>query len=148
MLAAVYSKGEPYELQCVSNNEQAQQMMATGFDLIILGCLSPAEQTFMLQRWIKRHPIHNCIPLLVIDACFDERRRKGLRFFEGLEIEAEEYASKPLSQSDLVAIVHGLTRNIISQHRQPMRETCWQAFMALDKRDKEILANRILQFSQ
>ena len=32
-------KGDQYELQCVSNKEQAQQIMNTSFGLIILGSL-------------------------------------------------------------------------------------------------------------
>ena len=57
-------RGDQYELQCVSNKEQAQQIINTSFDLILLGNLSPAGQMFMLQRWIKRHPIYRYIPLI------------------------------------------------------------------------------------
>jgi DNA-binding response OmpR family regulator len=138
-------KGDQYELQSVSNKEQAQQMINTSFDLIILGTLSPAGEMFILQRWIKRHPIFSCIPIIMIDACFHERREKGLRLFEGLEMEAEEYLSKPLDQAELAAIVYRLGQNIISPDRRQMRETCWQAFLALDKEDRKIVANRILQ---
>ena len=49
--------GDLYQLQFVSNKQQAQQMINGGFDLIIIGTLSPAGEAFMLQQWIKRHRI-------------------------------------------------------------------------------------------
>ena len=137
-----------YQVLCVSNKEEAQQILNTSFGLIIIGCLSPAGHTFMLQRWIKRHPMYGYIPVLVIDACFYERRWEGLRLFEGLEMEAEEYASKPLEQAELIAIIQKLSKNIISPDRRPIRETCWQAFLALDKEDRNILARRILELRE
>ena len=39
-----------YQLQFVSNKQQAQQIINGGFDLIIIGSLSPAGEAFMLQQ--------------------------------------------------------------------------------------------------
>ena len=133
------------QLQFVSNKQQAQQVINGGFDLIIIGTLSPAGESFMLQQWIKRHPIFRCIPVLVIDACFHERRWRGWRHFEGLQIEAEEYESKPLEPVELLPFIQKLCMNIVSDERQKIVETLWQAFLALDKGDRNTLANRILQ---
>jgi DNA-binding response OmpR family regulator len=135
----------PHQVLCVSSKEQAQQVMNGSCDLIILGTLSPAGQTLMLQRWLKRHPIYKYIPLLIIDSCFHERRHKGWRIFEGLQMEAEEYTSKPLEPSDLAALIHKLSANILSADRRQMLETCWNAFLALDKEDRKVLANRIIE---
>ena len=42
--------GNSYQLQFVSNRQQAQQIINGGFDLIIIGSLSPAGEAFMLQQ--------------------------------------------------------------------------------------------------
>ena len=133
-----------YQLQFVSNKQQAQQIINGGFDLIIIGTLSPAGESFMLQQWIKRHPIYKYVPVLVIDACFHERRWKGWRVFEGLQIDAEEYVSKPLEPVELLPLIEKLCKNIVNDERQIV-ETLWQAFLSLDKGDRDIFANRILQ---
>ena len=133
-----------YQLQFVSNKQQAQQIINGGFDLIIIGTLSPAGVSFMLQQWIKRHPIYKYVPVLVIDACFHERRWKGWRVFEGLQIDAEEYVSKPLEPIELLPLIEKLCKNIVNDERQIV-EILWQAFLSLDKGDRDIFANRILQ---
>ena len=136
--------GNSYQLQFVSNKQQAQQIINGGFGLIIIGTLSPAGESFTLQQWIKRHPIYRYIPILVIDACFHERRWKGLRVFEGLQIDAEEYISKPLEPVELLPLIEKLCTHIVNDERQIV-ETLWQAFLSLDKGDRDTFANRILQ---
>jgi DNA-binding response OmpR family regulator len=136
--------GNLCQMQFASNRVQAQQIINGSFNLIIVGCLPPAGESFRLQQWIKRHPIYKHIPVLVIDACFDERRWKGWRFFEGLEIDAEEYVSKPLEPIELLPLIERLCMNIVNDKRQIV-ETLWQAFLSLDNVDRDIFANRILQ---
>jgi len=136
--------GNSYQLQFVLNKQQAQQIINSGFDLIIIGTLSPTGESFMLQQWIKRHPIFRYIPVLVVDACFNERRWRGWRHFEGLQIEAEEYESKPLEPIEMLPLIEKLCTNIANGNRQIV-ETLWQAFLSLDKGDRDTFANRILQ---
>ncbi|MFC2013873.1 hypothetical protein ACFLU8_03220 [Chloroflexota bacterium] len=136
---------ESHQVLCVSNKEQAQQTMNGSYDLIILGTLSPAGHALMLQRWLKSHPMYRYIPLLIVDSCFHERRWKGWRLSDGLQMEADEYASKPLEPADLAVLIQKLSENILSGDRRQMLETCWHAFLALDEEDRNILTNRILE---
>ena len=84
------------------------------------------------------------MPVLVIDAPFHERRWKGWRVFEGLQIDAEEYVSKPLEPNELLPLIEKLCMDLVNGKRQIV-ETLWQAFLSLDKLDRDIFANRILQ---
>ncbi len=136
--------GNSCYLQFASNRLQAQQMLNGGFDLIIIGTLPPAGESFMLQQWIKRHPVYKYMPVLVVDACFDERRWKGWRVFEGLEIDADEYMSKPLEPIELLPLIERLCMNLVNHERQIV-ETLWQAFLSLDKVDRDVFANRVRQ---
>ena len=81
---------------------------------------------------------------MVIDAPFHERRWKGWRVFEGLQIDAEEYVSKPLEPIELLPLIEKLCKNIVNDERQIV-EILWQAFLSLDKGDRDTFANRILQ---
>jgi CheY-like chemotaxis protein len=137
--------GNLYQLHFVSTRQQAQQIINGGFNLILIGTLSPAGESFMLQQWIKRHPVYRFIPVLVIDACFHERRWKGWRVFEGLQIDAEEYVSKPLEAVELLPVIEKLCTNVINDEQQQIIETLWQAYLSLGKKDRETFTNRILQ---
>jgi CheY-like chemotaxis protein len=139
--------GNSYQLHYVSSKQQAQQMINGGFDLIIIGSLSPAGESFMLQQWVKRHPVYRHIPVLVVDASFYERRWRGWRVFEGLQMDAEEYVSKPLEPVELLPIIEKLCENIVNDDRQ-MVETLWQAFLALDQGDRDIFSRRVLQLKK
>jgi CheY-like chemotaxis protein len=137
--------GNLYRMQFVSNRQNAQRIINGGFDLIIIGSLSPAGEAFALQQWIKRHPIYRYIPVLVIDACFHERRWRGWRQFEGFQIEAEEYDSKPLEPIELLPLIEKLCTSIVNDERHQTVEILWQAFLALDKDHRRSLADRIVQ---
>jgi CheY-like chemotaxis protein len=139
--------GNSYRLHSVSNKQQAQQTINDGFDLIIIGSLTPAGESFMLQQWVKRHPMYRHIPVLVIDACFSERRWKGWRVFEGLQMDAEEYVSKPVEPVDLLPIIEKLCANIVNDEGQIL-ETLWQAFLSLDKGDRDLFSRRVLQLKR
>ncbi len=131
-----------YQTLCASSREQAQQIMDSRFGLIILGTLSADGRAFMLQRWLKHHPIYRYIPLIIIDAYYQE---EGWQLFEGLQLDADEYVSKPVETAELISLVEKLVMNIVSSDRRQTVETWWQGFLALDRGEREILANRIFQ---
>ena len=135
--------GNCYQLQFASTKQQAQQIINGGFNLIIIGTLSPAGESYVLQQWIKHHPIYRYTPILIIDACFDERRWKGWQISDGLQIDAEEYVSKPLEPVELLPLIEKLCTNIVNGNRQIV-ETLWQAFLSLEKSDRNIFVNRVL----
>lgn len=91
---------------------QAQELMRQGPDVIVLGTLTPAGQAFSLHKWLKQHPRHKDIPLMVIDAKYEERSIKGWRKFEGMQLEAEDYVTKPIEPAVLVPRIKSLLEEI------------------------------------
>ncbi len=55
-----------------SDEWEARDMITDCPDLIVLGTLSPAGQAFSLHSWIRNHAVYKTIPLMVIDAHYDE----------------------------------------------------------------------------
>ena len=74
-----------------SSVTQAQEMMRVEPNLIVLGTLAPAGQAFSMHDWLRQHPRYRDIPLMVIDARYEERSIKGWRRFEGMQMDADEY---------------------------------------------------------
>ena len=87
---------------------QTQKMMKVEPDIVVLGTIAPAGQAFALHQWLKRHPRYKDIPLLVIDARYEERPLKGWRREEGMQLEAEVYVSKPIEPASLVPRIQSL----------------------------------------
>jgi len=97
-----------YQVMTTSSKSLAQEMMKADPDLIVLGTLAPAGQAFSMYQWVVQHPRYRDIPLIVIDARYEERPVKGWRRFEGMQIEANEYLSKPIEPSSLVPRIQSL----------------------------------------
>ena len=97
-----------YEVITATGRAQAEELMTQRPDVVILGTLVPAGQAFAFHQWLKKHPSHRDIPLLVVDAKYEERSIKGWRKFEGMQLEADEYVSKPVEPSSLVPRVRVL----------------------------------------
>ena len=99
-----------------ASREQAEAMMKDEPDLVILGTMAPAGEAFRLHQWLKGHPRYKGIPLLVIDARLEERAIRGWRREEGMQLEAEGYASKPVEPAALVpriqSLLEGLAKTI------------------------------------
>jgi len=95
-------KAKQFEVITASNKSEAQEMLKQEPKLIVLGTLAPAGQAFALYQWLKKHPRHKDIPLMVVDARDEDKLHKGWRKFEGMQLEADEYVSKPIEPSTLV----------------------------------------------
>jgi DNA-binding NarL/FixJ family response regulator len=129
-----------YQVMTTSSKSLAQEMMKAEPDIIVLGTLAPAGQAFAMQQWLKQHPRYKDIPLMVIDAQYQERYAKGWRKFEGLQLESEDYISKPIEPVELVPRIQSLlerraTRRIrvlvIDDHTMVRNGIC--AVLALQK---------------
>jgi DNA-binding NarL/FixJ family response regulator len=70
-----------------------------------------------MYQWLGQHPRYKDIPLLVIDARYAERPIKGWRRFEGMQLEADEYVSKPIEPALLVPQIHSLLEAAIRRIR-------------------------------
>ena len=95
-------KAEAYEVTTTSNQAEAEASMSDEPDIVVLSTISPAGAAFRLHQWLKGHPRYRDIPLLVIDAPPAERRIRGWRIFEGMQLEADDYVTKPIDPASLL----------------------------------------------
>jgi DNA-binding NarL/FixJ family response regulator len=105
-------EGKSYQVTTASSKAQAQEMVRLGPDVIVLGTLTPAGQAFSVHQWLKQHLRYKDIPLLVIDAQYEERSIKGWRKFEGMQLEADDYVTKPIEPSSLVPRIQSLLEQV------------------------------------
>jgi DNA-binding NarL/FixJ family response regulator len=102
-------EAKSYQVTTTSSKAQAQDLMrAEEPDVIVLGTLAPAGQSFSMYQWLEQHPRYKDIPLLVIDARYEERPIRGWRRHEGLQLDADEYESKPIEPASLVPRIKSL----------------------------------------
>jgi len=97
-----------YSVISAYRSEELQEMVAAKPDIIVLGTMSPAGQAFAMHKWLKQHPEYKDIPMLVIDARYEERPMKGWRRLEGMQLESEGYVSKPVEPAALVPQIQRL----------------------------------------
>ena len=95
-------EGKSYKVTTASSKAQAQDLMKVRPDCIVLGTLTPAGEAFAMHQWLNKNLRYHDIPLLVIDAKYEERQIRGWRKFEGMQLDADEYVSKPIEPSELV----------------------------------------------
>jgi len=132
-------EAKAYQVMTTSSSSLAQDMMAAEPRVVVLGTIAPAGQAFAMHQWLKQHPRYKDIPLLVIDARYEERSIRGWRRFEGMRLEAEEYVTKPIEPASLVPIIQRLleeaTRKIkvlvVDDHTMVRNGIC--AVLALQK---------------
>jgi len=101
-------EAKSYQVMTASTAALARDMMKGDPALVVLGTLAPAGQVFSMYQWLVQHPRYKDIPLLVIDARYEERATRGLRRFEGLRINPDEYVSKPIEPALLVPQIQSL----------------------------------------
>ena len=141
-------EAKAYQVMTTSSKAQAQEMMAAEPHLIILGTIAPAGQAFAMYQWLGQHPRYKDIPLLVIDARYEERPIKGWRRFEGVQLDSDEYLSKPIEPASLVpriqSLLEAVTRKIrvlvVDDHTMVRTGIC--AVLALQK-DMEVVGEAV-----
>lgn len=105
-------EAKTYQVMTASNRTEAQELVKLGPNMIVLGTLTPAGQAFALHQWLKQHPRRKDIPLMVIDARYEERATRGWRRFEGMQLESDDYLTKPVEPSSLVPRIQGLLEQV------------------------------------
>ncbi|MFF7707160.1 response regulator [Pseudomonas sp. NPDC007930] len=80
--------------------------------LAILDVMLPDEDGFSLCRWVRQHPRHPHVPIIMLTASSDEADR-----IVGLELGADDYLGKPFSPRELQARIKALLRR--AQFGQP-----------------------------
>jgi len=101
-------EAKSYKVVAASNTTQAREMIKVDPSLIILGTMVPAGQAFSMYQWIGQNPRYREIPLLVIDARYEERPIRGWRRFEGLQVDGDEYLFKPIEPASLIPRIQSL----------------------------------------
>ncbi|MFC1970782.1 response regulator [Chloroflexota bacterium] len=110
-------KAKSYAVTSASSKIIAQEIMKNEQpNLIVLGTLAPAGQAFSMYQWLGEHLMYKDIPLLVIDARYEERTIRGWRRFEGVQLDGDEYLYKPIEPASLVlriqSLLEAVTRKI------------------------------------
>jgi len=106
-------EAKAYQVLTASGKTEAEKVMRAEPNIIVLGTIAPAGQAFSMHQWLKRHPRYKDIPLLVVDARDEEQAIKGWRTFEGMQLEAEDYVSKPIEPASLVPRIQRLLEEAI-----------------------------------
>jgi DNA-binding NarL/FixJ family response regulator len=101
-------EAKAYRVVTASSMPQAQEVIKVEPALIILGTLAPAGQAFAMYQWLGQHPRYKEIPMLVIDARYEERPIRGWRRFEGLQVDGDEYLTKPIEPASLIPRIQSL----------------------------------------
>jgi len=101
-------EAKAYRVITATNKAQGQEKMRQGPDVVVLGTVTPIGQAFSLHNWLKQHPRYKDVPVLVIDSLPEERLIKGWRKFEGMQLESEDYVSKPIEPASLVLRIQRL----------------------------------------
>ena len=110
-------ESKSYQVITASSKEQGQEMMKAEPDLIVLGTLAPAGQAFSMYQWLGQHLRYKDLPLLVIDARYEERPIKGWRRFEGIQVDGYEYLYKPIEPASLVPRIQSLLEAVTKKIR-------------------------------
>jgi len=105
-------EAKAYQVISTSSMAQAEDMMTAEPHIVVLGTIAPAGQAFAVHQWLKQHPRYKDVPLLVIDARHEERSVRGWRRFEGMQLEAEEYVTKPIEPASMVPIIQRLLAEV------------------------------------
>lgn len=100
-------EAKAYQVVTCSRSEVVERMKEEP-DIVVLGTMSPAGEAFRLHQWLKGHPRYRDIPLVVIDAREEERPIRGWRRDEGMQLEAEFYATKPIEPAALLPRIQSL----------------------------------------
>jgi DNA-binding NarL/FixJ family response regulator len=102
-------QAKEFEVAAVSTKAEAQERIRLGeVDIIVLGTISPRGEASSLHKWLAQNPRTRNLPLVVIDAPLEKRLISGWSIDEGVQMEAQEYLTKPVDPATLLPLVQGL----------------------------------------
>lgn len=98
-----------YRVVTVRNRAEAQEALSNeDYDTLVLGTITPRGDAFLLHQWVKRNPRTRDMRFLVIDARPEKRLLEGWRRDEGVQLEADDYVSKPIEPAAVALRVEAL----------------------------------------
>ena len=99
-------ESKPYEvIVAVNGNEGLRKAREEKPDLILLDIIMPVEDGFTAAEHFKKDPELAKIPVLMLTSYAMKGSGTGIPRSRGYELEAEDYIDKPVSPTDLLAIV-------------------------------------------
>ena len=107
-----------YQVSVATCMEEAQRAVSAAVpDVAVIGTITPCGDAFALHCWMKSEPPLNLVPMVVIDAPAEQRVVKGLRRWEGLRLECEDYLIKPVDAQALATLIEKLLHAEIAKIR-------------------------------
>jgi DNA-binding NarL/FixJ family response regulator len=111
-------KAKAYQVITAINKEEAQdKIRKEGPDLVVLGTMTPCGNAFNLHKWIKKNPGTKDIPIVVIDAPFEKRLIDGWSIDEGIQMESEDYVTKPIEPAMLFPRIQAVFKRMTKRIR-------------------------------
>ena len=99
-------ESKPYEvIVAVNGNEGLRKAREERPDLVLLDIIMPVEDGFTAAEHLKKDPELAKIPVLMLTSYATKGSGTGIPRSRGYELEAEDYIDKPVSPTDLLAIV-------------------------------------------
>lgn len=102
-------EAKSYQVVSASSKAQAEERVSNAeFDAIVLGTITPRGDAFAFHQWLKKNPRTKDVPFLVIDSRPEKRLVQGWRRDEGMQLEADDYVSKPIEPAMLMPRIQWL----------------------------------------
>lgn len=102
-------EAKAYQVITASNKEEAQNHVRTAEPAsVVLGTLTPRGESFNLHKWLKQNPRTRGVPILVIDAPLGKRLVDGWSMDEAVQMDAEDYVTKPIEPAALVPRIQAM----------------------------------------
>jgi DNA-binding NarL/FixJ family response regulator len=89
-------------ITATTKREAEEKMRKDMPDFVILGTIMPRGDAFQLHRFIREHPRLKDVPLIIVDAPFEKRLTEGWSMDEGVQMDADDYVTKPIEPSALI----------------------------------------------
>jgi DNA-binding response OmpR family regulator len=112
-LIQVHLEKDGFKTCLASNGEKALEILAAyRIDLILLDLMLPRISGLEVMKRIKSHPKWSRIPVIIESARSDDAD-----IVQGLELGADDYVTKPFSQTVLLARIHKILSRYSSEEK-------------------------------
>ena len=97
------------QVATAADRKQAESLVRSHEpDLIVLGPIAPRGDAFLFHQWLKQTLGFSHVSLMVINAPPEKQFARGWRLEEGLQLDAEDFLSKPVDPVALVPRIQNL----------------------------------------
>lgn len=127
---------EPYDYKLLTASNGDDALKAVGrnnIDLILLDVMMPGRDGFAVTEQLKADEKTRIIPVILVTALSDKKDR-----VKGIEAGCDDFISKPVDQSELLARVRSLLK--VKAYNDHMRNYERQLETEVAKRTKEVYA--------